>query len=154
VTSIGVALLVEEHRGDIAAAWRAAAGPEPALGFAIAPILRELSLALREEGGAGPGDDAWARIAVLVRSSARPAQVAREVKLLHGAIWDALDRSGEPVLPADRRALDAWLLDATVACLERLERARARLDALDRGPGDPAARPRPPPLPQPRRPPA
>jgi hypothetical protein len=152
LNTIGVGLLVEEHRGEIAEAWRGAAatlGAEPALGFAVAPLLRELSLALRGEGGASHGPEAWARIAVLVRSSARPAQLAREFKLLSRAIAEALAASGQPVSAAERIALEAWLYDALAECLDRADRVRQRLEALDRpadarGPG----RAVPPPLPR------
>jgi ubiquinone biosynthesis protein UbiJ len=150
VTTFGVGLLVEEHRGEIAAAWRgavAALGAEPALGFAVAPILRDLSLALREEGAAARGPEAWARIAVLVRSSARPSQLAREMKLLSRAIAEALAASDEPVSAAERIAVEGWLYDALAECLDRVERVRQRLDALDR-PAAPAAHATPPPLPR------
>ena len=151
MNTIGVALLVEEHRGDIATAWRAAMGTEaePALGFAIAPLLRELSLTLRDEGGTGRGAEAWGRIAVLVRSSARPAQLARELKLLQRALWEALASSGQPVSAAERIAVDGWLFDLLAECLERLERLQSRLAALDR-PSDARtpARVQPPPLPR------
>jgi hypothetical protein len=150
VATIGVALLVEEHRGEIAAAWRSAAGSlggEPALAFALSPLLRELALALQGRGGSPA--EAYGRIAVLVRSSARPAQLARELKLLHRAIWEALRASGEPVTAEERLAVDDWLHEALVECLERLERARARMEALD-GPAAarvPPPRAAPPPLP-------
>lgn len=152
--NVGVGLLVEEHRGEIASAWRsavAALGPDPALGFAVAPLLRELSLAMREEGGAR-GPEAWARVAVLVRSSARPAQLAREMALLQRALWDAVAGSGEPVLHEERRAVDGWLADALAECLDRLDRVRSRLEALDRPAGatSSAGRPQPPPLPRAR----
>jgi hypothetical protein len=150
VDTIGVGLLVEEHRGEIAAAWRNAAaglGAEPALGFAVAPLLRELSLSLREEGAAARGPDAWARVAVLVRSSAHPAQLAREMKLLHRALWEAIAASGQPVSPEERLAVEEWLHDALAECLDRLDRVRLRLESLDRPADRSAARARPPPLP-------
>ena len=147
MTSIGVGLLIEEHRGEIAATWRqsvAALGdPEPALGYAIAPLLRELSLGLREPGARDRSREAWARCAVLIRSSARPAQLAREVKALHEAIWGALGVSGQTVMPDERSVVDAWLFDALAEFLERAERTRARLEVL----GAPASAAAPPPLP-------
>jgi len=151
VNTISVGLLLEEHRGEIAATWRIAAGAlggEPALGFAVAPLLRELSLALREEGS-GRTADAWARVAVLVRSSARPAQLVRETKLLQRSIWEAIAASGQPVTPQERVAVDGWILDALAECVDRLERVRQRLEALDRPAGE-AGIPRaaPPPLPR------
>jgi hypothetical protein len=148
VNTIGVGLLVDEHRGEIAAGWKdAVAGQEgePALGFAVAPLLRELALAMSGERAAR-GPEAWGRIAVLVRSGARPAQLAREVKALQHAVWEAIGASGQPVSAAERRAVDGWLFDALAECLERLERVRQRLDALDR-PLEARARPQPPPLP-------
>ncbi|HET7753367.1 MAG TPA: hypothetical protein VFK85_05605 [Anaeromyxobacteraceae bacterium] len=147
MTSIGIGLLIEEHRGEIAASWRqgvAALGdPEPALGYAIAPLLRELSLALREPAAGARSREAWARCAVLIRSSAQPAQLAREVKALHEAIWGALRASGQSVMPDERSAVDAWLFDALAEFLERAERTRARLDVL----GAPLSSAAPPPLP-------
>jgi hypothetical protein len=148
VNTIGVGLLVDEHRGEIAAGWKsavAALGAEPALGFAVAPLLRELALAMSEEGAAH-GPEAWGRIAVLVRSSARPAQLVRELKLLQLTLWGAIAASGQPVSAAERRAVDGWLFDALAECLDRLERVRLRLEAIDRPP-EPSPRTRPPPLP-------
>jgi len=161
VTSIGIGLLIEEHRGEIAASWRQAAAalgdPEPALGYAIAPLLRELSVALRERDAGARSREAWARCAVLVRSTARPAQLAREVKALHVAIWGALGASGHAVMPDERGAVDGWLLDALAEFLDRAERTRARLDVLGAPsvvaaappplPARNLARPEPPPLP-------
>jgi hypothetical protein len=147
VTSIGIGLLIEEHRGEIASSWRQAASalgdPEPALGYAIAPLLRELSVALREPGAGERSRDALARCAVLIRSAARPAQLAREVKALHEAIWAALRASGQAVMPDERSAVDAWLFEALAEFLERAERTRARLDVL----GEPASAAAPPPMP-------
>jgi hypothetical protein len=147
VTSIGIGLLIEEHRGEIAASWRQAAAalgdPEPALGYAIAPLLRELSVSLREADAGARSREAWARCAVLIRSTARPAQLAREVKALHESIWGALGASGQAVMPDERSAVDAWLFDALAEFLERAERTRARLDVL----GVPAPSAAPPPLP-------
>jgi hypothetical protein len=135
VTSIGIGLLIEEHRGEIAAAWRQAAAaigdPEPAMGYAVAPLLRELSVSLRDPGAATRTREAWGRCAVLIRSSARPAQIAREVKALHEAIWGALRTSGQPVMPDERSAVDAWLFEALAEFLERAERTRERLDVLE-----------------------
>jgi hypothetical protein len=154
VNTNGVGLLVEEHRGEVAERWKAAVaslGAEPALGFAVGPLLRELALALGPEGGAARGADGWARIAVLVRSSARPAQLARETKLLQQALWDAIAASGQPVSAAERRAVDGWLLDALAECLDRLDRTRQRLESI--GPPSelrPPARVQPPPLPRSR----
>lgn len=153
MNTMAVGLLVEEHRGEIATAWRSAAaalGGEPALGYAVAPLLRELSLALRDDAGATRAAEAWARTAVLVRSSARPAQLVREARLLQRAIWEALAASGQPVTPQERLAVDGWLLEAIAECVDRLERVRLRLESLDRpaGEGAPAARPAPPPLPR------
>jgi hypothetical protein len=148
VNPIGVSLLVEEHRGEIATAWRNAAteaGGEPALGFAVVPLLRELSLALA--GDTPRGDETFARLAVLVRSSARPAQLVREMKLLQNATWQVIGASGAPVAADERLAADAWLMDALAACVERLDRVRQRLDALD-APAPARAPAVPPPLPK------
>jgi hypothetical protein len=152
VTSIGIGLLVEEHRGEIAAAWRQSAAalgdPEPAMGYAIAPLLRELSVSLRDPDAGARSREARARCAVLIRSTARPAQLAREMKALHEAIWGALRASGQAVMPDERSAVDAWLFDSLAEFLDRVERTRERLDVLG-GPvaTPPVAREPPPPLP-------
>lgn len=160
--AVAVGLLVEEHRGEIGEAWKRAVaeelGGETAIEFAVGPLLRELSLALR--GDAPPlrprGADGVARCTVLVRSGAQPARVAREFKLLHRAIWDALRRGGRIVAADERRAADEWLDEALAATLERIDRVRMRIDLLERGPTVVPARDlararapmaRPPPLP-------
>jgi hypothetical protein len=159
-----VGLLVEEHRGDVAAGWKRAVdtelGGEPALAFAVGPMLREMGLALRGDGirlaAAGP-DGAALRSAVLVRSSAPPGRVAREFKLLHRALWDSLRAAGRIVGADERRAADEWLHEALAAALDRLDRVRTRIDLLERAPAPPARAPqppaavRPPPLPSARR---
>jgi len=133
VGSTGLGLLLEEMRGEIASAWRQAVarelgGSEPALAFAVAPLLREMGLAL---GTAEPlrSREAWTRCAVLVRSTAVPAQLAREFKLLHRCAWEALRGRGALVSPTERRALDEWLDDALAQALDRLERVRLRAAA-------------------------
>lgn len=136
--SKGLGLLLEEHRGEIVGAWREAVRrdvgvAEPALAFAVAPLIRELGLALGGQGDEHRSREAWTRCAVLVRSTAAPAQLAREFKLLHRCTWDALRARGTPVAQADRRAADEWLDDALVEALERLERVRLRLASFDRG---------------------
>jgi hypothetical protein len=149
VGATGVGLLLEEHRTEIATAWRQGVERElgakdPALAFAVAPMLREMSLAL----GGDPrraSRDGWQRCAVLVRSTASPAQLAREFKLLHRAIWEALRGRGVPVSMADRAAADEWLQEALAEALDRLERVRIRAAALERPPA--IVRPKPPPLP-------
>jgi hypothetical protein len=159
-----VGLLVEEQRGDVAAAWKRAVetelGGEPALAFAVGPMLREMGLALRGDGpraGAAHTQDGALRSAVLVRSSAAPARVAREFKLLHRALWDSLRAAGRIVGADERRAADEWLDEALAAALDRLDRVRARIDLLERAPAAPARSPqpslaaRPPPLPAARR---
>ena len=142
--STGLGLLVEEHRGEIVAAWREGVRreigvTEPALAFAAAPLVRELGLALGGQGDERRSEEARTRCAVLVRSNAAPAQLAREFKVLHRCMWDALRARGAPVSQADRRAADEWLDDALVEALERLERVRLRLASFDRvsprGPG-------------------
>ena len=148
----GLGLLLEEHRSEIAERWRRTAeqrAREPALAFALAPLLRELALAFCERDPRRPHRDAWARCAVLVRSTGASAQLAREFMLLHRAIWDALKARGAPVAPADRTAADEWLQEALVESLERLERVRMRAAAFERAPRavPPVARVRPPPLP-------
>jgi hypothetical protein len=172
VGATGLGLLVEEHRAEIAGAWREAVLTElriaePALGFAVAPLLREMSLALGGQGDERRSRDAWARCAVLVRSTAAAAQLAREFKLLHRAVWEAFRAAGTPVAPADRRSGDEWLDEALAHALDRLERVRLRVAALDPGAGAaaragiaaahaaagrtaPSARTTPPPLPRPR----
>jgi hypothetical protein len=174
-----VGLLVEEHRTEIAAMWRSALerelGGEPAIGFAVGPLLREMALALRGDGPsalqrlAGAASDAetgLSRCAVLVRSAAQPGRVAREFKLLHRAVWEILRGAGRIVGADERRAADEWLDEALAASLDRLERVRARVDLLERSPATAPAtsvRPlsarsatpvlRPPPLPRTRPPP-
>jgi hypothetical protein len=164
VAAVAVGLLVEEQRGEIAEGWRRAVEEEltgePGIGFAVGPLLRELSLSLRGDAPAmrARSADGLARCTVLVRSGAQPARVAREFKLLHRAIWDALRRAGRIVAADERRAADEWLDEALAATLERLERVRMRIDLLERGPAvippartglaSAAAAPeRPPPLP-------
>lgn len=153
-----VGLLVEEQRSDVAAAWKRTVeeqlGGEPALAFAVGPLLREMGLALRGDAlpAAMPRDGAL-RSAVLVRSGATPARVAREFKLLHRALWDTLRAAGRIVGADERRAADEWLDEALAAALDRIERVRSRLDLLERGPAvvaptpRPALSQRPPPLP-------
>jgi hypothetical protein len=140
VGAVAVGLLVEEHRAEVGEAWKHAVeeelGGEPALGYAIGPLVRELSLALR--GDTPPlrprGAEGVQRYIVLVRSGAQPARVAREFKLLHRSLWDALRRAGRIVALEERRAADEWLDEALAATLERLERVRLRIDLLERGP--------------------
>jgi hypothetical protein len=155
----GVGLLVEERREAIAAAWgRLVEGEsaEPALAFAVAPLLREMSLVLRRAVPSRPGGgEGWTRCAVLVRSTAQPARIAREFRFLRRAIWEVLRAEGHPILPDERRAADEWLDEALERSLERIERARLRIEALERGPVlIPPKRPdspTPPPLPSARR---
>lgn len=159
--AVGVGLLVEEQRAEIGESWRTAAseqlGGENALEFAVGPLLRELSLALRGDTPAlrPRGADGLARCTVLVRSGAQPARVAREFKLLHRAVWDALRRAGRIVAADERRCADEWLDEALATTLDRIERVRMRIDLLERGPavvpafrdGRPPSGARPPPLP-------
>lgn len=164
--AVSIGLLVEEQRGEIAAAWKRAAEHElegdPALAFAVGPLLREMALALRGEdrlpraaraaGVVGDRDGAPAlRSAVLVRSGAAPARVAREFKLLHRALWESLRAAGHVVGADERRAADEWLDEALAAALDRIDRVRTRADLLDL-PAEPRAQPgpgaRPPPLPR------
>lgn len=139
--AVAVGLLVEEHRVEIQETWAESVrssrlGGDPALEFAVGPLLRELSLAMRgdEHRVGGPRPDAHARCAVLVRSAATPARCAREFKLLHRAVWDTLRSAGRSVAADERRAADEWLDDALTAALERLERIHARIELLERGP--------------------
>ncbi len=140
MSAMGVGLLIEEHRAEIQQAWTAAVeaelSGERALEFAVGPLLRELCLALRGVAPrvASPRPDPMARCAVLVRAAASPARVAREFKLLHRAVWDALRRAGQIVAAEERRAADEWLDDALAAALERADRVRMRIDLLERGP--------------------
>ena len=159
MSAVAVGLLIEEQRSEIGETWKRAAaeelGGECAIEFAVGPLLRELSLALR--GETPPlrprGSDGLSRCTVLVRSGAQPARVAREFKLLHRAIWDALRRAGRIVAADERRSADEWLDEALAATLDRIERVRMRIDLLERGPAVvPARAPatasmRPPPLP-------
>ncbi len=155
---MGVGLLVEEHRAEIRDAWLGAVdaelGGERALEFAVVTLLRELSLALRVDAPRLAADrpNPHARCAVLIRSSAPPARVAREFKLLRRAVWAALRRAGQVISPEDRREADEWLDDALAAALDRAERVRLRIDLLERGPqvippAPPPQQQRPPPLP-------
>lgn len=164
VRAVAVGLLVEEQRGEVAASWKRSVerelGGDPALGFAVAPLLREMSIALR--GNVPPTRapvDGPPRSAVLVRSAASPARVAREFKLLHRALWETLRAGGHVVSGDERRAADEWLDEALAAALDRLDRVRMRIDLLERGPEVvPSARApapvtvaaRPPPLPRDR----
>ena len=158
--AVAVGLLVEEQRAEIGESWRRAVDgaarrrerPE----FAVGPLLRELSLALRGDTPAlrPRGTDGLARCTVLVRSGAQPARVAREFKLLHRAVWDALRRAGRIVAADERRSADEWLDEALAAALDR-HRAGADADrparARTRGGAGPETRApggaRPPPLP-------
>jgi hypothetical protein len=164
---VAVGLLVEEQRSDVAAAWKRAVeeelGGEPALGFAVGPLLREMALALRGDRapqGTVPPEprEAALRSAILVRSGAAPARVAREFKLLHRALWHTLRAAGRIVGADERRAADEWLDEALAASLDRLDRVRMRIDLLEHGPAvvPASARPslaqRPPPLPTARTP--
>jgi hypothetical protein len=156
--AVGVGLLVEEQRGDVAATWKRAIeeelGGEAALAFAVGPLLREMGLALRGDGarlGSTPARsplEGAVRSAVLVRSSAAPGRVAREFKLLHRALWDSLRAAGRIVGADERRAADEWLDEALAAALDRLDRVRTRIDLLERAPAAGAASLQPPPLPQ------
>jgi hypothetical protein len=87
----------------------------------------------------------------MVRSTAAPAQLAREFKLLHRCAWEALRARDVPVSPSDRRAADEWLDEALAEALDRLERVRLRLASFEqRAPvviPAPAGRSTPPPLP-------
>jgi hypothetical protein len=162
VRAVGVGLLVEEQRGDVSAAWKRAVeaelGGEPALAFAVGPLLREMGLALRDDGDRPAASQGGAvRSAVLVRSGASPGRVAREFKLLHRALWNTLRAAGRIVGADERRAADEWLDEALAAALDRLDRVRARIDLLERVPPAPVGTPRasqpgagqqrPPPLP-------
>lgn len=153
--TVAVGLLVEEHRGEIASTWRANVerelGGEATIGFAVGPLLREMSLALRCEAPArhAPREEGLQRCAVLVRSSGHAPRVAREFKLLRRAVWDVLRAAGRIVAADERRAVDEWLDEGLATSLERLERVRARMDLLDRAPTViPSARMIPPPLPR------
>jgi hypothetical protein len=156
--AIGMGLWVEEHREELAVAWRKAvaegdgSGREPGLTFALAPLLRQMALELRGEAEAHrvarPGGEGMGRCAVLVRSSAEPAQLAREFKLLRRVIWDAARSEGNPVGQDDRRAVDEWIDDALVMALGRLERVRLRVEAFERGPVIIPKRPGPEPAPR------
>ena len=137
--STGLGLLLEEHRGEIAAAWKQAVARElgvgePALAFAVAPLLRELALGVSAGAGAQRTREAWGRCAVLVRSTSSPSQLAREFKLLHRCAWEALRARNAPISPAERRAADEWLDEALAQALDRLERVRVRSAAYARGP--------------------
>ena len=132
----GIGLLLEEHRGEIATAWRRGVERELgakdlALAFAVAPILRELSLALGGGDAGRRSHDAWNRCSVLVRSNAGAAQLAREFKVLHRCIWEALRARGAPVSPAERLAVDEWLDEALAEGLDRLERVRLRAASFE-----------------------
>lgn len=139
--AVAVALLMEEQRGEIVAAWRREVerelGGEPALAFAVGPLLREMALALRGDAPAllpaRPADSAaaGARSAVLVRSGASPGRLAREFRLLHRALWQALKQAGAVVGGEERRAADEWLDEALAVAVERVDRLRARTDLVE-----------------------
>ncbi len=151
--AVSVGLLVEEQRGAVASAWKHAVedelAGEPALAFAVGPLLREMSLALRGDARRFTEGEGTLRSAVLVRSGAPPARVAREFKLLHRALWLTLRAAGHIVGADERRAADEWLDEALAAALDRIDRLRARVDLLDRPP-ETAFPARPPPLPRAR----
>jgi hypothetical protein len=172
VRAAAVGLLREEQRGEIASTWKQLVetelGGEAAIGYAVAPLIREMALALRGDvpplRTRTPSGDGSSRCAVLVRSTAQPARVAREFKLVHRAVWDVLRREGHVVAPDERRAADEWLDEALAAALDRLERVRLRIEVLERGavvvpaarsaadPGGLGLPQRPPPLPRNRSP--
>jgi hypothetical protein len=147
-----VALLIEEQRGEIVAAWRHEVerelGGEPSLAFAVGPLLREMALALRGDAppllAARPAEPAaaGARSVVLVRSGASPGRLAREFRLLHRALWQALRQAGAVVGGEERRAADEWLDEALAVAVERVDRLRTRTDLVEGVPGGaPAVRP-------------
>lgn len=153
--AVSVGLLVEEQRSEVAAAWKLAVQRElegePALAFAVGPLLREMALALRGDArrtSGGGAADGGLRSAVLVRSGASPARVAREFKLLHRALWETLRAAGRIIGADERRAADEWLDDALAVALDRIDRVRMRADLLDRPPEPSVTRARPPPLPR------
>jgi hypothetical protein len=159
VRAVSVGLLIEEQRSEVASAWKQAAdrelGAEPALAFAVGPLLREMAIALRGDDVRRPGlsdPDGTLRSAVLVRSGASPARVAREFKLLHRALWETLRAAGRVVGADERRAADEWLDEALAAALDRIDRMRTRADFLEH-PEPVRAEVRPPPLPRNRPPP-
>jgi len=127
-------LSIDERRTEVQAAWRRAVAAElgpsdPALGFAVGPLLRELTLSLRGDLSGAGGEraaEAVARCAVLVRAAASPVQLAREAKLLRRALWQTLRPLGHPASPEERRTVDEWLDEALAGALERVERARLR----------------------------
>lgn len=158
--AVAVGLLVEEHRVEIHETWtevvRTELTGEPALEFAVGPLLRELGLALRGDVPrlGGPRPDPHVRCAVLIRSAASAARVAREFKVLHRVLWETLRAAGRIVAADERRVADEWLHEALAAALDRLERIRSRIEMLERpevvGPARAALPPsgqRPPPLP-------
>jgi hypothetical protein len=155
--STGLSLVLEEHRAEITSAWKQAVArelgaTEPALAFAVAPLLREMALAAGTRSGLEGSREAWTRCAVLVRSTAATAQLAREFKLLHRCTWAALRGGGALLSPSERRALDEWLDEALAHALDRLDRVRVRAAAYAQPgpvviPGR-AASPTPPPLPR------
>lgn len=155
MATTGLGLLIEEHRGEIASAWRTAVERElgvrePGCSFAVVPMLREMALMLGAKPDAHRRREALTRCAVLVRSSAESAQLAREFKLLRRCLWLALRARGAPVSHGDRQALDEWLGDALAEALERLERVRLRAASFQQPALVPALarRVKPPPLPR------
>ncbi len=147
--STGFGLLVEEHRGEISAAWKQAVEvelgvKEAVLSFAVAPLLREMALTLGREPDPARSREAWTRCAVLVRSTGTSAQLAREFMILQRCTWDALRARGATISPAERRAVDQWLHEALAESLDRLERVRLRAAAYS-APGvvPPSHRPAP-----------
>lgn len=136
--AVALGLLVEEERGEVAATWRAAVdrelGGEPAISFAVGPLLRELSLTLRDDATPSHSrpEDAHARCAVLVRSGAEASRLVREFGLLHAALWDVLRASGRLVSASERHEADAWLDEALAVAVDRLDRQRRRADLFER----------------------
>ena len=55
---------------------------------------------------------------------------AREYKVLHRCIWEALRARGAPVKLGERLSVDEWLDEALAEALDRLERVRLRAACL------------------------
>lgn len=133
--SNGLGLLLEEYHSKIATEWRRAVAEklgtrEPALNFAVTPLLRELIRALDAGIDAVRTREGWKRCAVLIRSSASPGQLAREFNLIHRCTWDAVRQGGTAVVQSERLAADEWLNEALAEALDRLERVRLRAASL------------------------
>jgi len=120
---LSVGLMIEEHRQDIIAAWRAAVQDQgPAvLEFALPVYVHELARALRH---GLPPHRAWERCAMLVRrhGPVSASRVVRELAALRRALWSVLAQHRRAVRPDWRLGVDLVLDETMAAIVEALTR--------------------------------